>query len=99
MNALSDREIGRMEFRVGLFRRRGWSLDRAERFADRLAARDQEKDDRRACIECANLQRGHEGAMPCFQASQGRLYGASRRLEPVVDVLQRCPRFEWARPA
>lgn len=99
MNALNDREIARMEFRIGLFRRRGWSLERAERFADVLAARDQDKDDRRACIECAHLQRGFEGVMPCFAASQGWIRGASSRLTPVVDVLQRCPRFEWAKPA
>jgi len=99
MRALNDRELARMEFRIGLFRRRGWSLQRAERFADFLAERDQQRSDLRACIECTHLQRGYEGAAPCFAASQGWIKSASRRLEPVTDVLMRCERFEWAKPA
>jgi len=96
---MNDREISRMEFRIGLFRRRGWQLQRAERFADVLLVRDREHSDQRACIECAHLQRGFQGSLPCFAAAQGWVKSASCRLEPVTDVLQRCERFEWAKPA
>lgn len=95
MLSMNDREIGRMEFRIGLMRRRGWPLQRAERFADVLLARDREHSDQRACIECAHLQR----AGTCFAAQQGWIANADRRLEPVNDVLARCANFQWAKPA
>ena len=92
--ALSDREIGRFLYRVALFQRRGCSEARAEAFADRLALRDQQRDDRRMCIECSHLQqRG-----TCFAAASGAMRGVARRLEPVKLVLQRCPNFSWQKP-
>lgn len=90
--AWGDAQIARFSKRVAIFRRRGWATDRAEAFADMLAARDYSRDDRRACIECKGLQR--DGA--CLAAKQGRLGGAiTTRYAPVPDMLQRCPGFVW----
>lgn len=48
-------EIERFTARMELFRRRGLSDDLAEAMADKLVRRDREGDDRRVCLECANL--------------------------------------------
>jgi len=93
--AMNDREFSRFMFRMGLFKRRGWSEEVAEQFADKTLARDRDGDDRKACIECKNLQRGGT----CFEAAQGRIAGADRRLTPVQNIFQRCERFTWATPA
>ena len=45
--------------RVGLFRRRGQTEQRAEALAESLVRRDADRDDRRLCLECAGLQRAH----------------------------------------
>ena len=100
MQAVADRlpmtakEISRYIARVALFKRRGWAEDKADQWADRLALRDQQRDDRRACIECAHLQRGGT----CFAASQGWMPGVDKRLQPITDLLQRCERFSWQKP-
>jgi hypothetical protein len=90
----SDREITRFTKRVALFKRRGQTEERAESIAESLIARDRDRDDRRLCIECSHLQR--DGG--CFAARQGWIHGASRQLTPVQNVLQRCERFDWAKP-
>jgi hypothetical protein len=92
---MSEREISRMSFRTALFQRRGLDIGVAEKLADRLLARDRDHDDRRACIECKHLQRSGG----CFAAQQGWISGASRRLEPVTDILDRCPVFEFQTPS
>lgn len=92
--ALDDRQIARMQFRLGLFKRRGLLESEAETLADRLALRDQDKDDRRVCVECKHLQR--DGG--CFAAVQGWLAGVSKRHQPVLALLQRCEQFQWAKP-
>mgnify|MGYP003405171820 FL=1 len=89
-----DKEIRRFQFRVELFKRRGWSEADAETWADRLFERDYERDDRRLCIECKNLQR--DGG--CFAAKQGRLPNTSRHLQPITSMLQRCECFEFVKP-
>lgn len=90
-----DKQIARFKFRVALFIRRGWDEHKAETWADRMAERDYEKDDRRCCIECKNLQQS--GA--CFAAAQGWLLPSiGRRYAPVTDILQRCERFEFVTP-
>lgn len=91
---MTPAETKRHEYRVGLFIRRRWAPDRARDFANQLVRRDFERDDRRACIECAHLQR--QGS--CFQAQQGRIPGVRRDLTPVQDVLQRCPSFKFQKP-
>lgn len=89
-----DAEFRRFEFRTGLFGRRGLEPGEAERIADRLALRDQERDERRMCIECQHLQQ--RGG--CFQHQQGRLTGASKFFQPMPLLLQRCPSFNFQTP-
>ena len=99
-----DKQIARFTWRVGLFRRRGWDLHKAETYADRLAERDHERDDRHLCIECKHLQRSGG----CFAATQGWLINFpakteaqqehARRFRPVQDMLERCERFEFVTP-
>jgi hypothetical protein len=89
-----DAEFLRFAFRVELFKRRGVEPALAEFTADVLALRDQEHDDRRLCLECANLQKN--GA--CFAAAQGRLPQTSQKHHPVRALLQRCEGFEWQKP-
>lgn len=101
--AWSDAVIARFTFRVGLFTRRGLAVERAEQLADQLSRRDHDRDDRRMCIECAGLQRppppsdGRPQAFPrCGPMSRA---SANRRpVEPAVDVLQRCPHFNFSKP-
>ncbi len=94
--ALNDKQIARMAYRIGLFRRRGLSERDAEQLADRLADRDFERDDRRMCIECEHLQ---PKPGTCFMAQQGLLPSTSRHLQPVLTVLARCERFSFQAPS
>lgn len=52
-----DKLIARALFRMALFQRRGMTEDQAEAWADRLAVRDSDRDNRRICVECSNFQR------------------------------------------
>ena len=96
MRSWSDTEHRRFTFRVALFQRRGLCEADAEGLADQLALRDQQHDDRRLCLECANLQRsGH-----CVAAKQGRIQVAC---DPSVftvmpRLLARCAAFAWVTP-
>ena len=94
MPAWGDQQISRFTYRVGLFQRRGQSPKNAEAFADRLAFRDYERDDRRACLECESMQRGGR----CFVASQRRMPGVSQYLEVIPRLLQRCHYFTFQKP-
>lgn len=94
MQRWGDREILRFTFRAGLFQRRGLTKDEAERMADRLALRDQEKDGRRICLECRHLQQ----TGGCFAAQQGWLPNTSSGHQPVRDLLQRCEQFAFVTP-
>jgi hypothetical protein len=100
--AWGDREFARFEFRVGLFKRRGLSTGDAEALADRLARRDYQLDDRRACIECEHIQRNGG----CFIGWQQRKAREERGTKAefhmpttvMPTVLQRCPHFNFQRP-
>lgn len=81
--ALTDREIKRMAFRVDLFQMHGWPAERAEAWADRLADRDIDRDDRRLCVECKHL------------LSQWR---CRQKGAVLAETLQRCPTFDWKTP-
>ncbi len=106
-SALTDKQIARMQWRIGRFVRLGFTEDAAEKLADRLADRDYERDDRRACAECSNFTQ----ARTCAKASAGWLIDHPQlvRLDPVpfrleacrvvADVLARCPLFAFATPA
>lgn len=89
-----DKLAKRWFYRVALFKRRRWAPDRAEAFADVLWIRDEQRDERRACIECSELQR--QGT--CFPATQGRVPGVTRSWNPPQDLLQRCAHFNFQRP-
>jgi hypothetical protein len=94
MGPWGDVEFSRFALRVGLFRRRGATAAQAEQWADRLALRDQQLDDRRVCIECAHRQ--NDGG--CFPASQGRIRGVTRDFKVIPFLLQRCGFFQWQKP-
>lgn len=86
---LSNAEAEAFAARLERFTQRGLNLDAAEALAERLAIRDADGDDRRMCLECSYL-----GALGrCIAAATGRLPGASRQLEPVQAILQRCEGF------
>jgi hypothetical protein len=86
-----DAEIDAFLAREARFTRMGRAAD-AEHLAERLTLRDREHDDRRLCLECAALADNGR----CLVAARGRLPGASRRLEPVPTILQRCEGFNLA---
>ena len=89
--AWSARATDRCQKRVAIFVRRGMAEGSAEHLVDRLVDRDHDRDDRhRCCVECKHLQRD----AGCFAARQGWLSGTSKAHTPVVDILQRCERFE-----
>lgn len=94
--ALNDRQIGRMSYRIELFKRRGVDEERAERLACRLQSRDADADDRRMCLECSNLQRGGT----CFAAKNKSLvvHVQGHQFTPITDVLHRCPTFSFQTP-
>lgn len=92
MRPWGDAEFRRFEFRVALFQRRGLKRDDAERVADRLALRDQDRDDRRVCLECT--QRQDDGG--CAAARRGALPGLERM--HTQSILQRCGAFSWVKP-
>ena len=73
----------RKAFRIELFQKHGWSEGLSSHWAAHLVERDEDRDDRRLCVECANLL----SQWRC--ASKGAVIG---------DVLQRCPLFVWAKP-
>ncbi|MDP3139826.1 MAG: hypothetical protein Q8N17_26255 [Burkholderiaceae bacterium] len=95
MRPWGDVEFRRFPVRVALFKRRGLNEAQAEALADRLALRDQEKDDRRVCLECEHLQ----NAGTCFAAQQGWMRSVSTHLAPVRDLLGRCTHFSAWKPA
>ena len=88
--AMNTAEIDRFLARVETLHRKGIGLDVAETLGDAMVLRDRDPlDDRRSCIECANLERSGR----CAAARAGRIAGAASNLEPVQAVLQRCEGF------
>lgn len=94
----TDREIARFQGRVALFMRRGLAAEEAERIADELVGRDRDRDPRRHCVECSNLQTPPGRDRRCFAAAQGWMKGVDRRLQPVRNLLARCEFFSWQKP-
>jgi len=83
MTALADQQINRLAFRSALFSRRGLDSLSAEKLAEKLTARDLERDDRHACVECESIQRNEK----CFKQL------------PVSKVqLIRCHGFTFQKP-
>ena len=81
---MTPAELTRMDYRYGLFQRRGMQPVAAAELAHDLAERDAVKDDRRACIECRH-----------FQLSRT----CAKRGLFLITTLQRCPLFAWQVPA
>lgn len=89
MERMTQAEAAAFAERVRRFTERGLMLTEVDSLATRLLQRDRDCDDRRMCLECSYL--GTKGR--CIAAATGRLIGASRALEPVPDLLQRCEGF------
>ena len=89
MIPIGPRETSRMQFRIALFKRRGMRDNEADALADRLLARDCDRDDRRSCMECSNYQRGGT----CFAQQNGWIKHSPQR-----DCLWRCECFEFCKP-
>ncbi|MFM9437411.1 hypothetical protein ACFDR9_004498 [Janthinobacterium sp. CG_23.3] len=77
--------------RLILFTDRGLNLDDAEAMTDRLALRDSQHDERRACIECLHLS----GTTTARRCHQWRMIGVKGPSIPadLVTILQRCAGF------
>lgn len=94
-NPLSAHQLNRLQLRVALFVRRGLHPERAEAFAASLTARDAERDDRRACIECKHRQKDAGCHMHRAKLHPDVL---SKDFLTMPTVLQRCPVFEFQVP-
>ncbi len=77
-------QISRLEYRFGLFQRRGFAPGEAATLAHDLWERDSDKDDRRVCIECKHYQHSRTCA---------------KRGLFLISTPQRCPLFSWQTPA
>ena len=90
-DAMNGAEIDRLVSRVELFVGRGVTLIDATALADSLVKRDREGDDRRACVECANLG-GWAAARRC---GAWRLAGSAGPSVPAqwIAMPQRCAGF------
>lgn len=77
--------------RATLFRGRGLNQAAAMALAHRLTVRDQLRDERRVCLECAHMA-GTANARRCGQWRQTRMKGPAMPAD-LVDVLQRCHGF------
>jgi hypothetical protein len=82
-----DATIARFISRRNRLLRLGWLAENAEAVADRLARRDEEGDDRVACVECANLVRGR-----CTRHRQAEIGAEVGR--DLASRLQRCNAFK-----
>jgi hypothetical protein len=85
----SAEESAAIGTRLAVLARRGVRSATATDIATRLLQRDRDQDDRQMCFECTYLSDSGR----CLAASAGRISGASHRLEPVPDMLQRCSAF------
>jgi hypothetical protein len=85
MTPWTDVEINRFLLREGMFKRRGLSASESEQLAEKCLMRDRDLDDRRACIECKNLQRGF-------------ICKATGKWSMPMTIFHRCHFFAWQVP-
>ena len=90
--AWDDVACARFVARVGRFEMLGIDTTDAEDLAERLHLRDLEGDDRRLCLECANLS-----GRRCGQWRQARLCCAAVPAD-LIQALQRCNGFKDTTP-
>lgn len=83
-SAMNTAEIDRFRARVLRFAGKGLLLADAETLADKLMIRDREEDDRRLCLECANLS-----GLRCSAWQRAGIDGPSISGD-LVTTLQRC---------
>jgi len=93
--AMTGREIEVFTERATAFNRRGMPSVEAEALAYKLVNRDRDGDDRRLCLECANLSRAG-GAMRCSEWQLAGM-GAAGIPAGLVMQLQRCDGFRPTR--
>ena len=86
-DAMTGAEIDRMVLRIERFVVRGLNLSDADALADKLVIRDRDGDERRTCLECANLSRRR-----CGQWQQAGIGGPEVSVD-LVGLLQRCAGF------
>lgn len=101
MDAMSDKLIARMAWRIGLFTRRGMPPAAAEHLADRLYRRDHERDDRRCCIECKHRVANRTCRLAATEAERPmaeRALKAARQLHVIDNLLARCAGFSFEVP-
>jgi hypothetical protein len=94
--AMNSAEIDAFMVRLSRFTDKGLNLTEAEALADKLVIRDRDADDRRLCLECANVRQGG-GMWGCSQWQRAGL-GAGGLAADMVRVLQRCDAFKEAAP-
>lgn len=97
--AMNGSEIDLFAERLVRFTGKGLTTDDAESLADKLVKRDRDKDDRRVCLECANLTGYGRTSWRC---SNWRVAGIAIRARDnqlpadLVLQLQRCDGFKLA---
>lgn len=101
-----ERQFARIKYRTGLFQRRGMEPKAAAELADILAVRDEQRDDRRMCIECRGYQAPqpsypNSGCGPAKLLKQGvrkLAFAHTSHMSPIPDLLQRCNAFQFQTP-
>ncbi len=88
--AMYRQEVDASSTRMIRFTDKGVNVAEAEQLADKLVLRDREGDDRRLCLECANLQ--GVGPWRCARFLVADVSSIGLAPELVVQ-LQRCPGF------
>ena len=89
--AMNGAELDAITARLARFTDPGLNLADAEALADKLVQRDREADDRRACLECAQLE-GHARTWGCKAWKRAGARDASLPGD-LVRTLQRCDGF------
>jgi len=87
-----DAEIDWFGIRHVRFIRLGMADHDADDLAERLTLRDREGDDRHMCLDCRELALSGR----CSAVARGAMPGVGRQMEPVPDILMRCPSFKLA---
>jgi len=86
----TDDDIERFKHYRNVATKAGFDSGGAEGIAERLVIRDRERDDRKACLECADLR----GNGRCAAMTRGTPPAwTSGSLDCIPDLLQRCERF------
>lgn len=96
-NPWGDREVTAFQERTWKLQRLGFPEQDAEDLAERLALRDVDGLDMRACVECRNLS-GRRGGFRCGQPAVAGLIGDRAVGTDLAVMLQRCPGFAEVMP-